>query len=216
MAFGDDFLQVQIAKRQSWAAKGVKSGSGLPFSGIQSPDAPFAANSKKKKATKRRMAYAPNEAPPSPHAIALAYLASHPEVLKGNQEHYEQVRLFETVLREDPELYELMAAVPNGGLRANKTANDLNAEGLKRGYPDIIIDLPAGIYHGARIEMKSESGKLSAEQKQKLKSRSDRGYYCAVCYGCDEALEVIRRYRRLKAGEAMPARAQDQQWQEAA
>lgn len=216
MAFGDDFLQVQIAKRQSWAAKGVKSGSGLPFSGIQSPDAPFAANSKKQKTLKRRMAYAPNEAPPSPHAIALAYLASHPDDLKGNYEHYEQVRLFETVLQEDPELYELMAAIPNGGYRPNKTANDLNAEGVKSGYPDITIDLPAGVYHGARIEMKAEKGKLSAKQKEKLRLLSGRGYYCAVCYGCDEALEVIRRYRRLKAGEAMPAREQDQPWQEAA
>jgi len=211
MAFDESFLTQQMAKRKGWAAKGIKAGSGLPFGGIIPPDE---ANTKKtgRKGQKLPAIYAPNEVIPSCHAVALAYLASHPENLKGNQEHYEQVRLFETILKEDPELYECMTAFPAGGLRATKTANDLRAEGLKAGYPDIVIDLPVSVYHGARIEMKAEKGKLSDKQKQKLKSLSGRGYYCAVCYGCDEALEVIRQYRNLKAGETVPERDKDREW----
>lgn len=213
MAFTENELSQMMDKRKRWAARGVRSGSGRPFSGVMSPEEAAAGGMARKK-TKKAAIYAPEQVAPSPHAIALAYLASHPEALKGNQEHYEQVRLFEAILKEDPELYELMSAVPNGGYRASKTANDLNAEGLKAGYPDIVIDFPAGIYHGARIEMKAEKGRLSDKQKQKLKSLSEQGYYCAVCYGCDEALDVIRRYRRLKAGETMPEREQDREWLE--
>lgn len=220
--FDSGFLKERRAKEAAWAAKGIKAGSGRSFAvpGEECQPVGTDANGKpikvKKKSRKRTGQKLGDEGYISPHAVALAYLAKHPEAYQGAQEFYEQCRVFATIEVEDPELYELMAAVPNGGYRTPKAAAERRAEGQKQGYPDIVVDLPAGVYHGARIELKSESGSASAEQKARLRLLAARGYYCALCYCADEALDVLRRYRRLSEGETMPHRKRDDIWLNAA
>lgn len=89
----------------------------------------------------------------SPHAIALASLAKNPELIKGRQEHYLQVAIFDWLQREHPDVYDMAHATPNGGKRAKKTAFDMKAEGQKKGYPDLSIDKACGGYHGFRMEV---------------------------------------------------------------
>lgn len=223
MAFDEGFFNARLRKQAGWAASGIRSGSGRPFavpgdeacqSQVADPQTGRTTVKRKKKSGAGSRLGEPGYV--SPHAKALAYLAKHPEARQGNQEFYEQCLVFATVEVEDPELYELMAAVPNGGYRTPKAAGERKAEGQKKGYPDIVVDLPAGVYHGARIEMKAEGGAASAEQKERLRLLSERGYYCALCVGADEALLVLRRYRRLQPCEQMPERERDKVWRVAA
>lgn len=202
--FGSDFLVSQQARRDGWAKQGISSGSGRPFGSALGGPSP--KKGKKVKPRRGEPGYV------SPHAVALAVIAKDPSKENGQQEHYEQVRVFDCIEREDPELYDCMSAVPNGGLRSAKTGADLKAEGTKAGYPDILIDLPAGVYHGARIELKATGGTVSPDQIATLNRLTTQGYYCALCFGWEDAVSVLRRYRRLAPGERMPDHQYDSKW----
>ncbi|WP_065480783.1 VRR-NUC domain-containing protein [Aeromonas hydrophila] len=209
--FDDDFLQDQVARRQGWASKGIRAGSGRSFSLPHAPDSmPI-----KRKPAKKTVPGAKLGDPGyvSPHAVAMAALAKNPELRKGNQEYYEQVDLFARVEVMDPELYSLMSAVPNGGYRPGKTAGMMKASGQKDGYPDVIVDLPCGVYHGCRMELKAVGGRISDNQVLKLRMLSGLGYYCALVEGVDEAIDVLMKYRRLLPGESMVPWSRNSAWQ---
>lgn len=208
--FGADFVMTQQARRDGWAKKGIAAGSGRPFGDLMGAPA-SGGQAKKGKGGKAK----PRRGEPgyvSPHAVALAVIAKDPSKEKGQQEHYEQVRVFHCMELEDPELYDAMSAVPNGGLRSAKTGADLKAEGTKAGYPDILIDWPAGVYHGARIELKAAGGSASDDQIGTLNNLTKRGYYCALCVGWEDAVRVLRLYRALAMGERMPDHRHDHKW----
>ena len=71
-------------------------------------------------------------------------------------EHEEQCALFRWAEAQEAQRPELamLAAIPNGGYRPMTTAAALKAEGVKAGYPDILLDVARGHWHGLRIELK--------------------------------------------------------------
>lgn len=93
-----------------------------------------------------------------------------------------------------PEL-DLMHHIPNGGKRSKSEAARFKAQGVKAGVPDIFLPCARGGYHGLYIELKhTKGGKLSAAQKEWIDALRGRGYKVIVCYGFDEAREVIINY----------------------
>ena len=111
-------------------------------------------------------------------------------------EHAEQTHFFlMAAYLLTSEQYELLYAIPNGGLRDKRNAASLTAEGVKRGVPDVSFDYPSNGYHGLRIEFKRrKKSKTSEEQKNKIKLLNKHGYKAVVCYGCDEAIQVLTEY----------------------
>lgn len=94
-------------------------------------------------------------------------------------------------------LGESITHVPNEGKRGFKAQSDFKKLGGSKGYPDLIIDIAAGGYHGLRIEMKSPKGfssSVSKEQKEWIDRLNRRGYLAVVCYGFEEAKQVIVDY----------------------
>lgn len=86
-------------------------------------------------------------------------------------------------------------AVPNGGMRDVIVAARLKAEGVRRGVPDLLLDVPKRKFHGLRIEMKRiKGGSVSPEQKEVYQFLREQGYSVAVCRGSDEAIAVIKDY----------------------
>ncbi|MCK8586361.1 VRR-NUC domain-containing protein [Yersinia ruckeri] len=152
----------------------------------------------------------------SPHAVALEKLAKNPELIKRNYEHYGQVRFFHHYEVNIPQIYERLHSTPNGGLRAKKTGGNLNAEGLKKGYPDVSLDVARGCYHGMRLEFKHGKNKLTEEQKKWLNILSEDGYYCVVVYGEHEAIEAVTQYWLLGSGASLPNHGNDHLWRNAA
>ena len=69
-----------------------------------------------------------------------------------------------------------------------------NRMGRLRGASDLFLAWPTSDYYGLFIELKSLSGKPTIEQKAFIKRMSLVGYYSCICYGAEEAIEVIKAY----------------------
>lgn len=85
-------------------------------------------------------------------------------------------------------------AIPNGGHRHVSVARKLQREGVKPGVPDLMIPVMRGKYGGMFLELKAKGGTLRGVQKWWLRLLQHEGFYCAVAYGVDEAIEEIRTY----------------------
>ncbi|KMJ46694.1 VRR-NUC domain-containing protein [Xenorhabdus khoisanae] len=156
----------------------------------------------------------PNNKARSPHAVALEKLAKNPELLKGNHEHYAQVRFFYYCEVNAPDIYKCLHSTPNGGLRHKKTGEHLRAEGQRKGYPDVSLDTAKGDYHGMRLEFKHGANKPSEVQKQWLNTLSEGGFYCVVVYDEHEAIEAVTQYWCLESGASFTAHKNDHLWKE--
>ena len=99
-------------------------------------------------------------------------------------------RIFESRYQE----LEMIYHVPNGGSRNRIEAANLKRQGVKAGVPDLCLPVPKNGYHGLYIEMKFGKNKTTKDQEEWLKRLSQYGYKTAVCYGAEEAREVIKEY----------------------
>jgi hypothetical protein len=130
-----------------------------------------------------------------------------PEDLAGDSEHSQQVALFAWAalnVGKYPAL-KWLHSIPNGGLRDIRTATNLKAEGVKAGIFDIFLPLPiqtewATQYAGLYIELKAQkrrkekNGGLTNEQIEFGGYAENVGYYRCVCYGWEEARDIIIEY----------------------
>lgn len=88
--------------------------------------------------------------------------------------------------------------IPNEGKRSLSYAARMKRMGLRSGFPDLLVPLARGGYHGLFIEMKYGKNKTTKEQKEWLERLSAEGYACAVCYNAAEAIKTIESYNRRK------------------
>jgi hypothetical protein len=111
-------------------------------------------------------------------------------------ERRHQVALIKWVraVKEAYPVLKLLYAVPNGGDRNIYVARKLKAEGVLAGVADLC--LPAGRrgYHGLYLEMKSEEGVATEEQKEFLRGVSGEGYCAVIAHGVDEARSALEWY----------------------
>lgn len=96
-----------------------------------------------------------------------------------------------------------IAHVPNEGKRSLQYGARLKKMGMQKGFPDLIIPIPKGKYHGLYIEVKVNNNTTTADQKKWLKILSSNGYAATACWGIDEGIAVVNRYLR---GEEIPMR----------
>lgn len=95
-----------------------------------------------------------------------------------------------------PEL-KLLHHIPNGGRRDPVEAKHLKQQGVKKGVPDLFLPSPRSLYHGLYIEMKTETGTSTPEQKWWQEELRQRGYYVEECHGCQSAVRVLEWYLNL-------------------
>lgn len=92
-----------------------------------------------------------------------------------------------------PEL-KLLHHIPNGGRRDPIEAKHLKAQGVKPGVPDLCLPVARGTYHGLYIEMKTETGRPSDNQKWWIKELNDQKYKAVICHGWEEAKKCLTDY----------------------
>lgn len=132
---------------------------------------------------------------------------------RGKSESSEQATLVSLVANFYPDA--ILAAVPNGGFRLAREAARLKAEGVRKGFPDLVLMEPRAMFHGAVIEMKRENGgALSEEQLETLKGLRDRGYWVIVGCGARDAFEQVEEYLRLTAAEDLLSQLDPPWWEE--
>lgn len=106
-------------------------------------------------------------------------------------EHEEQVRVVQWC---DAHIVGRVYAVPNGGTRSHAYTSHLRAEGMRTGAPDLVVALPNG--RAIWIEMKRakrSASHVSAAQRVEHSILCSLGHAVYICYGADEAIDVIRR-----------------------
>lgn len=88
---------------------------------------------------------------------------------------------------------------PNGGSRSKREGAKFKVMGVKRGFPDLVLLVPRGRYHGLLIEMKKlKGGVISDEQKDWLCYLNEAGYYAMVAHGWIEAVSALENYLKLE------------------
>jgi hypothetical protein len=88
----------------------------------------------------------------------------------------------------------LLYAVPNGGDRNLRVARKLKAEGVLAGVADLCLPVARRGYHGLYLEMKSEEGVATEEQKEFLHGVSAEEYCAVIAQGVDDARDVLEWY----------------------
>lgn len=89
---------------------------------------------------------------------------------------------------------EMLHATPNGQYRPGQRMEP----GLRRGYPDMSLDVPRGPYHGLRIELKVGRNRLTPDQEWWLEQLCAHGYRAVACWGFDEAIAAIEDYLSME------------------
>jgi hypothetical protein len=92
----------------------------------------------------------------------------------------------------------------NGGARTKRAGRDgrlyspealrLQLLGVRRGYPDLLLDVAVGDWHGLRIELKDLDGELSTDQRPWLVRLRREGYYADVARGWRDARRLTLEY----------------------
>lgn len=86
-----------------------------------------------------------------------------------------------------------------GGLHTSYTQGaKMKAAGYVKGHPDLLIYEPAGGYVGLAMELKSEDGEASKEQKTWLRKLEARGWKTCITKGLDDCIREFETY--IKAG----------------
>jgi hypothetical protein len=67
--------------------------------------------------------------------------------------------------------------------------------GVKRGFPDYFLPIAKHNYYGLMIEMKRKKVfKISEAQATWLSYLEEQGYATAICFGFDDAVNIIEGY----------------------
>ena len=99
-----------------------------------------------------------------------------------------------------PEL-KLLFHIPNERICSVQQGANLKRMGVKRGVPDLCLPVARGVYHGLFIEMKTESGTATSDQKWWGDQLKEQGYMWAVCKGWESAVKLLEIYLNLPGGE---------------
>lgn len=111
-----------------------------------------------------------------------------------SEEQQSLMRYVRAELCRYPEL-NMLFHVPNEGERRISTGGRMKNEGLRRGVPDLFLDVARCGYHGLRIELKRiRYSRRLPEQKEWILRLNSYGYAAAFCYGWTEAWELIHAY----------------------
>ena len=70
----------------------------------------------------------------------------------------------------------------------------MKEQGVKAGVSDIFLPVARRGYHGIYIELKKTGGIVRPTQKEWIEAVQKEGYYAAVCYGTDAAVELLEWY----------------------
>lgn len=80
------------------------------------------------------------------------------------------------------------------GKGGGRIVNKLKAEGMKPGILDLSLEAARHDYHGLKIEMKVKPNKPTEGQIEYMDFLATEDYLGEVCYGANEAVELLKWY----------------------
>ena len=73
----------------------------------------------------------------------------------------------------------------------------LKQQGVKRGVPDLCLPVARGNYHALYIELKTDTGRATTEQKWWGEHLKCQGNMWQVCHGWEAAVTMLEWYLSL-------------------
>ena len=127
------------------------------------------------------------------------------EKKQENKEYFEQSTFMYYVASEHEDLRYRIHASPNGANRGNGYETwRLKVAGMSVGWPDVELMKQNKTYNGLFIEFKKRFDdypsieralkEVKVEQHKHRVALNTEGYLSVVCYGSDEAIEVLEAY----------------------
>lgn len=84
-----------------------------------------------------------------------------------------------------------------GGMRTSfRQAIKMKRTGYIAGFPDLFIYEPKGEYKGLAIEVKTDKGQASPQQRWWRDELIKRGYCAYICRGYDATIQAIDAYMK--------------------
>lgn len=120
--------------------------------------------------------------------------------MKGPTEDAIHIALIRWLAYQHPAIAPRVHHSPNGGWRTKATAGRLKAQGVRPGFPDLILPQRRGGFSGLAIELKSATGRPTPEQLDWLDWLAAQGWQAVVCKGFDAAKDTLAAYIALEAG----------------
>lgn len=82
---------------------------------------------------------------------------------------------------------------PNGGARSVVTGARMKAMGTRKGFPDLILPIPAGAgrFRGLAIEMKAGKGTTTPEQRAWLEAFHQWSWHVEVCRSAGAVVRAV-------------------------
>lgn len=117
----------------------------------------------------------------------MALVASESQIQKA---YFSWVRM---KALQDPR-YEMIIKVPNETRGNFCWLRKMLAEGLAKGFPDILCLHPVEPFHGMALEFKKKGGKVSKEQERWLRKLSEAGWLAQVVYNVEMAISITESY----------------------
>lgn len=96
-------------------------------------------------------------------------------------------------LKKYPEL-EFLHHSPNGGKRSAREGARFKREGVRAGFPDLMLPVARKGYYGLYIELKVGNGKQSESQKKWEKFLLNNNDLYKVCKSFDETIKLLEWY----------------------
>lgn len=91
-------------------------------------------------------------------------------------------------------LLKIIRHIPNGGLRSKTEAARLKGMGVLAGTPDIHLPVPRHNFSSLYLELKTEEGELSKDQKEQIKILRSLGNKVVICRNVADSMTEIRSY----------------------
>lgn len=107
------------------------------------------------------------------------------------------------------EVFDTLTAVPHAE-QSKAQAGKKWAEGVRAGYPDLLLDDARGGYYGLRIEMKRledftyAKGQPSGKQQEWHRRLWQKGYCVVTCWGPEAAWNALLWYAALVPTSSRP------------
>ena len=110
---------------------------------------------------------------------------------KGKQprENAEMITFFNELRSKHPDLAPLATHIKNEGKRTIQQIEKDKAEGLVKGFADIVIIGCPGFV--CEMKSKSKTSKTSKEQKEFLDAADKNGAFACIAYGYKAAMQAV-------------------------
>lgn len=118
-------------------------------------------------------------------------------VLRERDEQVDLVNWADRTVINGIRVGDFLCHMPNEGKRGPQAAGDFIRMGGRKGYPDLMLEVAAGGYHGLRIELKAPvpyDAPVTVSQKAWIARLRSQGYRVEVCRGAKEAKALIIEY----------------------